>query len=713
MPCLERWLHRPTTARVILIGSLLVTAMAWWAARHFAQDEARQRFERRTDDIQSRIERRMASYEAMLRGGVALFTAGQQVERAQWRRYVQTVQPEAHYPGIQGFGVARLIAPADLAAHEREVREQGFPTYQVRPPGPRDAYTSIVFLEPFVARNLRAFGFDMLSEPTRRAAMERARVTGHASVSGIVTLVQEDGKDVQRGFLMYMPVYRDAAGQFTAQLDPARLWGWVYAPFRVRDLMSGILGTDFGNIAFRIHEGPAGDAATAFYASDEARPQRRDRSDFVQRRPITVAGQVWTVVYEGRDFEAAGDAWQSNLVAVFGLLIDLMLYWSIATLARRKQWVEAEVERREAKVQARTQSLTAVSELSPNAVLVFERGSDGVHRLVFTNPAFSRWFGLHPDDLLGLSELAVDEWLGGLAHDGKSMPGLAGPDARLVLAGPPLRVLVRGMRESERQRVYYFRDITHESEIERLKNEFLSTAAHELRTPLASVYGFTELLLDDKLDAPRRARAVQIVHRQAGVLKNLVDELLDLARIDARRGADLRLRRIDLRRVVELACESMQKPGEVSRVHPQLGAVPMWVDADATKMQQAVVNLLSNALKYSKPPAAVSVNLHEAMRDGVRQVGLRVVDSGIGMTAEQCERAFERFFRADPSGHILGAGLGLAIVKEFVELQHGQVELRSHLGAGTQVTIWLPLREAPEPGHDAADTGIDSELQPA
>ncbi len=705
---LERWLHRPGTAWAILVGSLIATALAWQAARHFAIDEARQRFERRTDDIQTRIEGRMASYEAMLRGGVALFAAQPDLSRDAWQRYVRQVEPEKRYPGIQGVGVSRLLRPDEVAAHEDAVRAEGYPKYAVRPPGPRAAYTSIVYLEPLLARNLRAFGFDMMSEPTRREAMLRARDTGHAAVSGTVTLVQEDGKDVQKGFLLYLPVYKGGA------VDPPRLWGWVYAAFRVRDLMTGILGNDLGHIAFRIHDGDAGVPGDAFFSSEAMTSPRRG-SGFTLQRPVEVAGRRWTVVYEGKDFEAAAVAWQSNLVAACGLVIDFLLYLSILTMSRRKRQVEREVDVRTAEARSRMAWLTAVTGLSPDGVLVFERGPDDRHRLVFTNPALSRLFGLRPEDLLGLTEQAVAEWLAGLAHEGDEMPPLGPDSARLSLAGPPARVLKRGMREGERHRVYYFHDVTHESEVELLKNEFLSTAAHELRTPLASVYGFAELLQNENLDPARRRRAASIVYRQARVLKHLVDELLDLSRLDAGKGRDFVNVRIDLRQLAEGAAESLLKPEEMSRVHLALGAYPTWVDVDPTKLQQGIANLLSNALKYSRAPAPVSLTLTASPgngHDGGWAV-LRIVDAGIGMTPEQCARAFERFYRADPSGHILGAGLGLSIAKEVIDRQGGRIELRSMPGAGTQATLWLPLREAPEEPPPAVAEVADAAAQPA
>ena len=693
----ERCLQRPGTARLVLLLSLVITALAWLAARHHAQDDARQRFERRTDDIQSRIGHRMASYEAMLRGGVALLSAHPDTTRSQWRDYVQTVRPEQQVPGIQGFGVSRWIPAGDLTSHERAVQGEGFANYRVRPEGPREAYSAIVYLEPFEARNLRAFGFDMMSEPTRREAMLRARDTGAAAASGIVTLVQEDGQDVQQGFLMYLPVYRSDVA------DASRLWGWVYAPFRVRDLMAGLLDEHPGTIHFRIHDGPlADDARQAFYRSDDDRPPAAE-PDFVTRRSLSFGGRTWNLVYEGRQFQTAGDTWQTHLVALLGLTVDLVLYGSIAALARRKRQFENEVALRSAEVRARAAWLDAVAGLSPDGTLVFERRPDGAYRLVFTNPAFSQWFGLRPDDLLGLTEEATDEWLQGLAQEEEAMPPLRDGPAQIVLAGPPRRVLQRGVREGERHRVYYFHDVTHQTEVENLKNEFLTTAAHELRTPLAGVYGFAELLQDDRLDAARSRRALDIIYRQAGVLKHLVDELLDLARIDSRRSRDFQFERLDLRRLAELAAEPLNRPGTVSRLHLVMPPEPVWVDGDATRLRQAIANVLSNAMKFSSPPAAVSLSIEILGAEHERDAVLRVVDAGIGMTAEQCERAFERFYRADPSGNILGAGLGLSIVKEVVELHRGSVALHSTPGAGTQVTLRLPSRPAPARTPDARD----------
>lgn len=712
---LEPWLHRPGIALAILLGSLLLTGLAWWATRHFALDDARQRFERRTDEVHARIERRMASYEAMLRGGVALLAAQPDVDRAAWRRYVETVQPERHYPGIQGVGITRLLRPHERAAHEQAVRAEGFPDYRVHPAGERDLLTAIVYLEPLSGRNLRAFGFDMASEPVRREAMLRARDSGLPAMSGTVRLVQEDGRNVQSGFLVYLPVYRHADGRLgaaTTRVEPQRLWGWVYAPFRVQDLMRGILGSDIGSIAFEIHEGSEPNGGRVFYRSEAVESVADATRPMQHGRALVFGGRTWTIAYTGSDAQAAADTWQSNLVAVCGLSIDLLLYWSIAALARRKRQSEREMQQQSLQAEGRLTTLTAVSGLLPDAVLVFELGEDGEHRLTLTNPAFSRWFGLRPEDLIGLSEVAVDEWLDGLTHDGEVMPPLQQGEAHIVLAGPPRRVLDRRRREAGAQRVYYFRDITYQTEVERLKNEFLTTAAHELRTPLASVYGFAELMLHARVDESRRQRAVQIIHRQAGVLKHLVDELLDLARIDSLRGRDFVAEEVDLRRLAEQAGEALLPPDAPGRIRVEVGAQPALAQVDAAKLQQALTNVIGNALKYSPPQTTVQVDLLQRHDAAQTWLGLRVRDQGVGMTEEECERAFDRFYRADPSGHVLGAGLGLSIVREIIEIHQGRVELHSRPGEGTTVVLWVPGCE-PTPAFGPTEQAASSAGAPA
>jgi signal transduction histidine kinase len=240
----------------------------------------------------------------------------------------------------------------------------------------------------------------------------------------------------------------------------------------------------------------------------------------------------------------------------------------------------------------------------------------------------------------------------------------------------------------------YLQDITEAHDIDRMKSEFLSAAAHELRTPLASIYGFTELMLLRTLAPEKQKDLLGTIHRQAKSLMNLINELLDLSRIEARRGKDLHIGLCAVSQLVEPTVLGLHYKPEKHQIKCVLAHGDHKVLADEEKSQQALLNVLSNAVKYS--PAGGEVQISTVLRsvDGKQQVGVRVVDQGLGMSEEQSRRAFERFFRAEPSGDIPGTGLGLSLVKEIMQLQSGAVELESALGEGTTVTLWWPVPDA-------------------
>lgn len=234
--------RRRTVIRAALTF-LLLTLIAFMLSLSASADARRvagERFAFKAAEAQYAIKQRLLAYEQVLRGGVALFSATDfTVTREMWHIYVAGLAIERNYPGIQGIGFSERVLARDREAHVARIRAAGFPDYRIRPEGARGEYTSIVFLEPFDWRNKRAFGFDMFSEPVRHEAMTRARDQGQPAVSGKVILVQETKEGIQNGFLMYLPVYRPGASVGSVAQRRAALLGYVYAPFRMRDLMQG------------------------------------------------------------------------------------------------------------------------------------------------------------------------------------------------------------------------------------------------------------------------------------------------------------------------------------------------------------------------------------------------------------------------------------------------------------------------------------------
>lgn len=377
-----------------------------------------------------------------------------------------------------------------------------------------------------------------------------------------------------------------------------------------------------------------------------------------------------------------------------------------AELARYQLQLEDLVEQRTREANERSAQLDAIFTLSPDGFVSFDRQG----RVNFVNEAFLRMTGLARAELISLHETTFSETLARRSLASAGFPGVAalraarhkldagGSEAadqrqQFELAAPASRVLEVSLRVSDAAQVsqiLYFRDITHETEVDRMKSEFLSTAAHELRTPMASIFGYSELLRVKEFDAPKRQEILATISRQSALMSSIINELLDLARIEARRGKDFVLERVTLQDIVADAVAGYKPPE--GRQPPELAPAlePMPVNVDRSKMQQALLNILSNAYKYSPAGGAVQIGFRTAPADVVPRVSVEVRDQGIGMNAEQLSRVCERFYRADASGKIPGTGLGMSIVKEIVELHGGEVELSSAPGAGTAVTLWLP-----------------------
>ncbi len=317
-------------AGAVLLAGLILIALAVFFEKKHAEADAQKAFSSVCEGIAAKIKVRLDSHEQILRSGAAFFNQ-QQVTREEWRNFYERQKMSQHLPGIQGLGFALLVPGPQLAAHVQTIRAEGFPAYRVWPEGERATYSTILFLEPFVRRNLRAFGYDMLTEPVRRAAMERARDQDAAVLSGKVTLVQETAQDVQAGLLMYVPVYRMSLPRATVAERRAALLGWVYSPYRMNDLMGGILGAsdtpETPPVRLQIFAGATRDPKTLLYDNQAPnRPQAESAAGFVTQKIMEASDSRWLLVFSASSRpDLTVDYDKVWLVAIGGATITLLL----------------------------------------------------------------------------------------------------------------------------------------------------------------------------------------------------------------------------------------------------------------------------------------------------------------------------------------------------------------------------------------------------
>lgn len=354
----------------------------------------------------------------------------------------------------------------------------------------------------------------------------------------------------------------------------------------------------------------------------------------------------------------------------------------------------------ETRIKDHANQLDTIFSLSQDGLVVFDQ-----NRLVkLVNPAFKRLTKLEPSLVLGLDETKFTHTLNEVCAPGQhfcGLPALRGSIAvagtraghSLVLGGPTAKVLLATLTTSKSgsvSQILSLRDVSHETLVEKLKSEFLSTAAHEIRSPMSSILGFAELMTQAELGASERGEYSGIILSQANRIKGLLDELLDLARIDAGGDQSFAFEPVDLRELVKTVVTEFMPPS--GRPAPSFNVPSQHCQIDFDKAAQALVNVISNAYKYSDKKSPVKIlYVPPVASNNLQMAGITVQDSGIGMSLAEQQRVFERFYRVNQKTSVAGSGLGMAIVKEIMLLHGGEVIINSVYGQGTAVTLMFPI----------------------
>ncbi len=222
-----------------------------------------------------------------------------------------------------------------------------------------------------------------------------------------------------------------------------------------------------------------------------------------------------------------------------------------------------------------------------------------------------------------------------------------------------------------------------------MKTEFIKTAAHEFRTPLTSIRGFSEVLLtQDKLSPEKQREFLTNIHERSVALADILTDILDIARIEAGKGLSLNLLPGTAQEILRQAEPFLKSQASKHRLEVNLAKENTCLNTDKGKMGQVLENLISNAVKFS--PAGSLIRI----RGDLTQEGYRisVADQGSGMTPAQVAKVFDKFYRADASDTALeGIGLGMSVVKHIVEAHGGKIWVESEVGKGTTVSFSVPL----------------------
>ncbi|GAF02702.1 CHASE domain-containing protein [Saccharicrinis fermentans] len=435
-------------------------------------------------EITNRIDLRLHANAQLLRCGAAFLDASDAVDRNDWYKFVQKSRIEQELPGILGTGFSLIIPYKDLNAHTQLIREMGFPDYSVWPNYKRDVYTSTVMVEPFTQRNIRSFGYDMFTDPVRREAMQKARDLDEPVLSGKVKLVQETETDLQAGCLMYVPVYQKGKSIETVEERQKSIVGWVFSPYRMKDLIWGILNDwdlKKGESALQlsIYDGAVNAENSLLFVSHEEK-NIGEGLQFGGQSRIDFNGREWILVFRQERGSLLTVYKGALLAAIGGLIISILMMLLtrsfVETKRRALQMAEQlTVELREQERQLNeSQEIARLGRYSLNITEGLWTSSDildDIFGIDFQKVhQFDEWVNiLHPDDR---------EWMIDYFNQFISDKGLFNKEYRILRRSDQQLRWVHGLGKLELddhqvpvRMVGTMRDITEKKQIEKSLEE--------------------------------------------------------------------------------------------------------------------------------------------------------------------------------------------------------------------------------------------------
>ena len=696
------------TATVLAI-TLQTSYLVWLASEHSLEHERQIYFDFRVRQLLQNIEQRLQACEQMLYGARGLFAASQTVDRDEYRQYISSLNLDQRYPGIQGVGFSLLIPKTEKDRHVADMRRQGFADYEIHPAGERDIYTSIIFLEPFSGRNLRAFSYDMFSETIRNQAMSFARDHNRVSISAKVTLLQETERDVQAGFLMYLPVYKNKQPHETLDERRAHLLGWVYAPFRSQDLMSGIGGERENDLRLEIFDGEQIGEENRMYGSA---PIQDARPVLTSRQQIVIASHPWTVLIHAEpDFQARVASDKPLIIAGSGISLSLLLSLLTWQLVNGRSRALTLAEAMTAELRESENRFRALADSAP--VLIWLAGPDKLCYwfnkvwLDFVGRSIEQetdngWAeGVHPDDFDFCLRHYVEHFdqrrpfsmeYRLKRHDGEYRWLLDNGIPRYADNGEFLGYIGSCIDVTEHKQIRIALENSNAD-----LSRFAEISAHHLMEPTRRFTSFTQRLrrslsqYPDALNDDNINTSLQFLEKDALHLHGLVRDIqLYITANQARDSIGLADAKTAVESAVRKLADKIADAGAIIDITELPRAY-----IDHPRLVELFSLLVENALLHgrpSNPEVPLRIEISGVSDQSVSRYYVR--DNGTGIDPEYRQRVFEIFERLSYHNGKAGTGIGLSIARRILASCQGKIWIENATQGGTIAVFELPTIES-------------------
>lgn len=766
MPNMNGTRFRPYIIPLLLSGTVIVISVAValiLQSQIFSINFNRLQTEFRTEaeDIRSRTQASFSEYKSLLTSARGLFEASESVSRDEWQSFVNSLNITKDYPAIEVIEYVQRVQFDDKEIFEKSVQEdtsllsEGYPNFQIIPKGERTEYYVTQYIEPHF-EYIDSLGFDVYTNPKIKSALDLARDTNSVVLSEPLRPFQY--QDTPESLLMIIPIYKNDTPQLLLQDRQENLSGYIIAIINPERLLHGVINQtsikhiNFINITDVTQENII--VAERIETSVIAHNNSSD-SEVVSLLTINFGTRTYEIEFFSPDkvlissIERYSPAFAIGIGIIVSILIYIVLLNSIRVKSKAQLLAEDLTKEKSESIDKLEQQNTSLENLKSAMInilddfndekeaqkralietqkfyLAVENASDHIiitdpeGTIIYANQAATRTTGFSIEEMLGRK--TSDLWGGHMddnfyqdmwkaiktekrAYDGKVKNQKK--NGRFYTA----EVHIAPVLNLKQEIMFYVgieRDISEQEKINALKDDFLSLASHELRTPMTAIRGITSMILDgDYGDVNENLREpLKEVSSSTEGLINLVNDMLNVSRIEAGRLKFV-LSTFDLSNVIKQTCKLLHNLADKKGIELNCSNVQSFaVQADEDKVKQILINILGNALKFTDSGSiSLRVELYE------EHAIVYIKDTGIGIAPEDGKKLFNKFEQIENKarGKAQGTGLGLYLSIMMAHKMGGNIWLNwSEKGKGSEFGFSVPL-ENTQAAH-SAKTIIENE----
>lgn len=709
--------------KVIFVLCAAFISMVWFFANQSSESENRARFERASASLLQSLKSRMDLYTNSLVYTRNLLAIKPDLTKEEFSQFVRGMNLSQEFPGIHNFGYVKRLSRSELQKNLYQLPEKSRSLLNER----KSFYDVVFYVENIAESTTSAIGMDLSTSDARHEAMTRAAELGLPVATERVRKIS-DHTSADDYFLVFVPHYKLGIPLETPQQRQNALLGFVYAGFRAANLF-GIIAGDTKmrehRLSLQIFDGPKVDSTKLIFKKGQFEPN----SSYSKVMNLQAADHTWTIAISGNeDFVPVYARILPLLVLLVGVILTLAVTYSVHEAIKFAEKLQEDIvirRRTEAQLAEEKQIVELTSKIG--MTLKAEQDLESIVQLVtkVARDLVGADFGEFREPYQGQSTIRIDDVTRAehsfipigfpksgrirsflvtpvISKSGKILGGLffGHPNAGVFNARSEAIVQSLAIQAaSAMDNATLYRELSQARADADFANQaktlFLANVSHEIRTPLGLMLGFAELTIEHINDPHVVEENTKKILRNGRELTRIIGEVLDLSKIEAnallieKASLNLPLFFQELKTEWQPQFESkniafeMQLPKDL----------PVQIKTDSTRMNQILVNLLSNALKFTdRGHVRIQVNLDEE-----RFLRIDVEDTGIGISSEHKHQLFKTFSQGDTSinRRFGGSGLGLALSKQLAQVLGGELKLSSsELNVGSTFTLRLPIEDS-------------------